>query len=61
MMAPRPIIGIKVFAVVTAMALASGAHAALTNKGSRICNSTRTALAAIDASYTLTDNNDKII
>ncbi len=33
----------------------------LTALGSRICDSTRTALVAIDASYTLTDNNDKII
>lgn len=33
----------------------------ITANGSRICDSTRTALAAIDASYTLADNNDKII
>ncbi len=45
------------------MALASGAHAGMTARGSRICDSTasRTPLAGIDASYTLTDNNDKLV
>ncbi len=33
----------------------------LTALGSRICNSTRTGLVAIDASYTLTNNTDKLI
>ncbi len=33
----------------------------LTEKGSRVCNSSRVALVDVDASYTLTDNNDKLI
>ncbi len=47
--------------IITLAACAGNALGALANKGSRICDSSRVALVAIDASYTLTDNNDKII
>ena len=44
-----------------ALAVCSGNAFGVTSNGSRICDSTRTALVAIDANFTLTSNNDKII
>ena len=46
---------------ITLAACAGNAFGALQTKGSRVCDSSRVALVAIDASYTLTNNNDKII
>jgi len=43
------------------LAVCTGDALGVTENGSRICDSTRTALVAIDANYTLTSNSDKII
>ena len=43
------------------LAVCAGNALGVSENGSGICNSTRVALVAVDANYTLPDNNDKII
>ena len=43
------------------LAACAGTALGVTGNGSRICDSTRTALVGIDANYTLANNSDKII
>ena len=45
----------------TLAARAGSTFGAVTSNGSTVCDSNRSGLVAIDASYTLTNNNEKII
>ncbi len=47
--------------IATLAACAGDTLGGMTERGSRICDSSRVALVGIDANYTLTDNNDKLI